>query len=190
MLAGSTGKHIASAGRLGSGPALDPQMLTVCTGTDMRVDRGFTLIEMLVVLAMLAVLASAARPLLELSVQRSREAELRQALRTLRGALDAYKQAVDAGTVARSPEDSGYPPRLQVLVDGVPDAKTPDGRKIYFLRRLPRDPFAEDSLPAAETWALRAYDSPPDDPRSGRDVFDIHSRSERVALDGSRLKDW
>ncbi|PZP33420.1 MAG: general secretion pathway protein GspG [Roseateles depolymerans] len=156
----------------------------------MRVDRGFTLIEMLVVLAMLAVLASAARPLLELSVQRSREAELRQALRTLRGALDAYKQAVDAGTVARSPEDSGYPPRLQVLVDGVPDAKTPDGRKIYFLRRLPRDPFAEDSLPAAETWALRAYDSPPDDPRSGRDVFDIHSRSERVALDGSRLKDW
>lgn len=156
----------------------------------MRAARGFTLIEMLVVLAMLGVLVSAARPLLELSVQRAREAELRQALRTLRGALDAYKQAADAGSIAQSPEDSGYPPRLQLLVDGVADAKSPNGRRIFFLRRLPRDPFADATLPAAETWALRAYDSPPDDPRPGRDVFDVYSRCDKRALDGSRLKDW
>jgi general secretion pathway protein G len=152
--------------------------------------RGFTLIEMLVVLAMMGVLAAAARPLLELSVQRSREQELRHGLRTLRDALDAYKRAAEAGTVALSPEDSGYPKTLQLLVDGVPDARSPNGRKVYFLRRLPRDPFAPAELPAADTWGLRAYDSPPDDPRPGKDVFDVYSRSERRALDGSRLKDW
>jgi general secretion pathway protein G len=79
---------------------------------------------------------------------------------------------------------------LQVLVDGVQDAKSPNTRRIYFLRRLPRDPFAPAELPAAETWGLRAYDSPADAPREGRDVYDVFSRSERKALDGSRLKDW
>jgi len=152
--------------------------------------RGFTLIEMLVVLAMLGLLASAARPLLEMSVQRSREHELRQALRTLREALDAYKRAVDTGSIVLSPEDSGYPQKLQLLVDGVVDAKSPNGRRIFFLRRLPRDPFAPADLDAAETWGLRSYDSAPDDPRAGKDVFDVYSRSERKALDGSRLKDW
>ncbi len=155
----------------------------------MRV-RGFTLIEMLVVLALMGILASAARPLLELSVQRSREHELRQALRTVRTALDAYKKAADLGTVGKGAEDSGYPPTLQALVAGVPDAKSPDGKKIYFLRRLPRDPFADRDLPPAETWGLRAADSPPDEPRPGRDVFDIYSRSERRALDGTKYRDW
>jgi len=152
--------------------------------------RGFTLIEMLVVLAMLGVLASAARPLLELSVQRSRERELRQALRTLREAIDAYKKAGEAGSIPQGADDSGYPPRLQVLVEGVPDAKEPNGRRLYFLRRLPRDPFAPADQPPADTWGLRAYDSPPDDPRAGKDVFDVFSRSQRKALDGSKLKDW
>lgn len=152
--------------------------------------RGFTLIEMLVVLAMLGVLASAARPLLELSVQRSREHELRQALRQLRDGIDAYKRAADAGHILQSPEDSGYPPRLQLLVEGVRDAKSPAERRLYFLRRLPRDPFAPADLPAADTWGLRAHDSPPDEPRAGKDVFDVFSRSERRALDGSLLKEW
>jgi len=118
---------------------------------------GFTLIEMLVVLAMLAVLAGAARPLLEMSVQRAREHELRAGLRTLRGALDAYKRAVESGQLRSGPGDSGYPPNLDVLVNGVTDIKTPDGRKLYFLRRLPRDPFADASTPAAETWGLRDW---------------------------------
>jgi len=152
--------------------------------------RGFTLIEMLVVLAIMAMLATAARPLLEVTVQRTHEYELRAGLRSLRGALDAYKKAAEAGQIKSSPEDSGYPPDLRSLVEGVPDLKSLEGRKIYFLRRLPRDPFADASLPAAETWGLRAADSPPDEPRPGRDVFDVFSRSERHALDGSRYKDW
>ena len=152
--------------------------------------RGFTLIEMLVVLTLMAILAGAARPLLELSVQRSREHELRQALRSVRSALDAYKKAAELGAVAKGAEDSGYPPTLAALVAGVPDAKAADTKKIYFLRRLPRDPFADASLSPAETWGLRAADSPPDDPRPGRDVFDIYSRSERRALDGTKYRDW
>ena len=155
----------------------------------MRV-RGFTLIEMLVVLTLMAILATAARPLLELSVQRSREHALRAGLRSVRGALDAYKKAVEDGQVTRSPEDSGYPPNLQALVAGVPDAKSPGGKKLYFLRRLPRDPFADPQLPPADSWGLRAADSPPDEPRAGRDVFDVYSRSERRALDGTRYRDW
>jgi general secretion pathway protein G len=152
--------------------------------------RGFTLIEMLVVLAMLAVLATSARPLLEVSVQRAREHELRAGLRHLREAIDAYRQAVEAGNIAKSPEDSGYPPNLLVLVNGVRDAKSVDGRKLYFLRRLPRDPFADPALPPEQTWGLRAADSPPDEPRAGRDVFDVYSLAERHAIDGSRLGDW
>ena len=103
--------------------------------------RGFTLIEMLVTLAILALLASLALPLSELSVQRARERDLRHALRTVRGAIDAYKQAVDANRIARQADASGYPPTLEVLVEGVKDAKDPKGAKIYFLRRIPRDPF-------------------------------------------------
>ena len=152
--------------------------------------RGFTLIEMLVVLAIVGLLAAAARPMLELSQQRSQEFELRSALRHLRTAIDAYKRASDEGRVGKPADASGYPPDLQALVDGVPDIRTPTGERIYFLRSLPRDPFADPTLPAAQTWALRAYDSPPNSPREGRDVFDIHSRSERAALDGSNVKDW
>ena len=152
--------------------------------------RGFTLIEMLVVLAIVGLLAAAARPMLELSQQRSQEFELRSALRHLRTAIDAYKRASDEGRVGKPADASGYPPDLQALVDGVPDIRTPTGERIYFLRSLPRDPFADPTLPAAQTWALRAYDSPPNSPREGRDVFDIHSRSERAALDGSHVKDW
>ncbi|MDC6170542.1 type II secretion system protein [Paucibacter sp. XJ19-41] len=155
----------------------------------MRV-RGFTLMEMLVVLAMLAVLAGAARPLLQVSVQRSQEFQLREALRQIRGGLDAYKRAAEAGQIQLSPEDSGYPQELMDLVRGVPDAKSPEGRKLYFLRRLPRDPFADSTLEPAQTWGLRAADSPPDEPRPGRDVFDVYSQSERRGLDGSRYRDW
>lgn len=153
-------------------------------------DRGFTLIEMLAVVTIVGILAAAAQPLAVWVHKRQREAELRQALRTLREAIDTYKRTVEAGSITQSPEDSGYPPSLRVLVDGVADAKSPGGRKIYFLRRLPRDPFAPADTPAADSWGLRAYDSAPDEPRAGRDVFDVFSRSERTALDGTKLKDW
>jgi general secretion pathway protein G len=154
--------------------------------------RGFTLVEMVVCVAIVAVLAAAAHPMVELASRRAKETELRQALRSLRSAIDAYKQASDEGRVAKAADASGYPPTLAALVDGVPraSATTDDSRRLYFLRRLPRDPFADASLPAAQTWAVRAYDSPPDAPRAGRDVFDVASRSQRRALDGTRIDQW
>ena len=104
-----------------------------------RCARGFTLIELLVTVAIVAILASIALPLAELSTQRSREAELRSALREIRTAIDAYKQAADQGRVKKSLEQTGYPPNLDLLVNGVEDEKDPKKARIYFLRRLPRE---------------------------------------------------
>ena len=156
----------------------------------MRV-RGFTLIELLVTVAVIAVLASVAQPLSELSVQRSKEQELRRALREIRDALDAYKRAADEGRVVRNSDESGYPPSLAALVQGVADARSPSGTKIYFLRRIPPDPFAAFASEAPEQhWGLRSYASPPDRPQAGRDVFDVYSLSARTGLNGVPLKDW
>lgn len=212
--------------------------------------RGFTLIEMVVVVMIVGILASAAMPLMALHKRRTQEAELKESLRTLRRAIDAYKQAADNGDIAKRPDDTGYPPNLDVLVKGVPkltpgaalsvgkpgDAGKPGGgaggagaaaapsasnaassgfsvtpfststgvatdaatnaatgkapATIYFLRRLPRDPFADPTVPAAQTWGLRSYASPPNAPAPGADVFDVHSRSDSVGLDGVPLREW
>jgi general secretion pathway protein G len=152
---------------------------------------GFTLIELVVTLALLGVLALLAAPLAELSVQRSREQELRTALREIRGALDRYKRLVDQGQLPRRLGESGYPPNLALLVQGVPNAQDPKGGRIYLLRRLPRDPFHPDpGVPAEATWGLRSYASPPDDPREGDDVFDVYSLSPATGLNGQPYKDW
>jgi general secretion pathway protein G len=151
---------------------------------------GFTLIEMVIVVMIVGILASAAMPLAALHKRRAKEAELHEALRTVRTALDDYKLAVDSGRIAKATGDTGYPPSLLVLVQGVKDATTPEGKKIYFLRRLPRDPFADPALPAAETWGLRSYASPPDAPQPGADVFDVYSRAPGVGLDGSAYRTW
>src|SRR5690348_6939294 len=144
------------------------------TGWATRGEQGFTLIEMTVVVAVMAILASSAVPLYELTVKREKEQELRIALRQIREALDSYKRAINEGRIAKQAEKkSDYPVKLEDLVEGVPDAKDPGKRKIYFLRRLPRDPMSEDrSLSAAETWGKRSYESPPDNPQPGEDVFD------------------
>ena len=145
--------------------------------------KGFTLIELLITLAIVAVLASAALPLTELVVQRGREQDLRRSLREIRDAIDAYKQAWDDGRITRRVGESGYPKKLEDLVEGVEDQRSPKRERIYFLRRLPSDPFGE-------TWGLRAYASPPDDPRDGEDVFDVFSRSERTGLNGRPYREW
>lgn len=157
----------------------------------MRLPRaGFTLVEVVVVLAIMALLATAAVPLLEGSVKRAKERELRQALRSLRGAIDDYKRAADNGQIERRAGDRGYPPSLESLVQGVPLVRSLEGHKIYFLRRLPRDPFADPALPAADTWATRSSSSPPQDPQSGDDVLDVLPTARGIGLDGTRYSEW
>ena len=153
---------------------------------------GFSLIEMTIVVAVMAILASSAVPLYELTIKREREQELRVALRQIREAIDAYKRAVNEGRIAKQADrKSDYPAKLEELVDGVPDAKDPGKRKIYFLRRLPRDPMAQDaSVQAAETWGKRSYESPPDNPQPGDDVFDVYSRSHATGLNGIPYDKW
>lgn len=153
---------------------------------------GFTLIEMMVTVAIVSLLASVALPLAEVSVKRSQEHELRLALREIRTALDAYKQAVEEGRISSAMQESGYPRSLQVLVDGVPDASSPDRKKrIYFLRRIPRDPFFTDpTRPDEETWGQRSYASSPEAPEEGEDVFDVHSLASGMGLNGIPYVRW
>ncbi|HEX6691345.1 MAG TPA: prepilin-type N-terminal cleavage/methylation domain-containing protein [Burkholderiales bacterium] len=146
--------------------------------------KGFTLIEMLIAVAIVALLATLALPLAELGVQRDREQQLRSALRDLRGAIDAYKRASDEGRIEKKLDKSGFPPSLAVLVEGVKDARSPQNTKIYFLRRLPRDPLT------GEQWGLRSYASPHDSPQAGDDVYDVFTRSTAVGLNGVPYKAW
>ena len=152
---------------------------------------GFTIVELLVTVLIVSVMASVAFPMVELTVQRNKERELRQNLQQIREALDAYKRAVEGGHIQRKVGDSGYPPSLNTLVEGVTDIRSPTGGKIFFLRRIPRDPFSvENDVVASRTWGLRSYASSADDPRPGSDVYDIFSLSPRIGLNGVPYRDW
>ena len=153
--------------------------------------RGFTLIELLVTLAILALLGALVVPVTQVAMQRKQEQELRRALRDIRGAIDAHKKAYDEGRIARSLNSTGYPKTLDVLVDGVPDLRNPKRAKIFFLRRIPRDPFSSDpQLEAVQTWGKRSYASEAAEPQEGDDVYDVYSTSERLGLNDIPYKKW
>lgn len=157
----------------------------------MKRGTGFTLIELVITVAILGLLASVALPLTSVAVQRSKEQDLRRSLREIREAIDAYKQAVDDGRIQKKTGQPGYPPNLEVLTQGVIDAKSAKGEKIYFLRRLPRDPFSIDpSQQSAATWGKRSYASGPENPQEGEDVFDVYSLSTATGLNGISHREW
>jgi general secretion pathway protein G len=169
-----------------------------------RQKRGFTLVEMLITLTILAILAAAVMPLAKVAVKREKEIELRRDLRLLRDAIDAYKKLADEKKIEVEEDTEGYPPDLDTLVKGVemigeqtprsapgtPPAQTKKSREekkiIKFLRRIPRDPMT-DSL----EWGLRSYqDEPDDDVWGGENVYDVYTKSMGTALDGTKYRDW
>jgi general secretion pathway protein G len=176
--------------------------------------RGFTLIELVVTLALVSLMAMVSVPLYEVTAIRMKEMELRTALRQIRTALDAYKDAADTGKIQKDPSDSGYPPSLKILVDGVDAAQnattaitgqnpsslnsisassltSDQPTKLQFLRQVPRDPFAPDPSAAPEDqWDTRSYGSPPSDPQPGKDVYDVMSKSTAIGSNGVAYKDW
>ena len=156
--------------------------------------KGFTLIELIVTVTIVAILASVAMPMLQMSVQRSKENELRANLRQIREAIDAYKKAADEGSIKKSIEETGYPPNLEVLVNGVVDEKDINKSKLKFLRIIPLDPMTiatdknTDDLP--NNWGLRSYASEASDPEQGADVFDVYSLSQQIGINGIAYAKW
>ena len=151
--------------------------------------RGYTFIELLIVTTILLILASVVMPLAQVTSQRQREAEARRALREMRTAIDAFKNAVDLGlipTTELEPGNEGYPPSLEILVEGISAANDASGRQLRFMRRIPIDP-----LTASTDWGLRSYqDSPTSTSWGGENVFDVYTRSGGTALDGTKYTDW
>ena len=151
--------------------------------------RGFTFVELLVVVTIVTILASAIMPLAKVTARRTREAELRRDLREMRTAIDKFKDAADIGQIGSLDLKVGaenYPADLQQLVDGVTAANDATGRKLKFLRRIPMDPMTKKA-----EWGLRSYQ---DDPKTfawgGQNVYDVYSLSGGRAIDGTLYKDW
>jgi general secretion pathway protein G len=151
---------------------------------------GFSLIELMAVMVILSILAAAAMPIAQLVAKRGKEQELRYDLRQLRDGIDAYKRASDEGRIIKKVGETGYPGKLDDLVKGVEDIHDPKKSKIYFLRRIPTDPMGVNGVEGVESWVTRSYASPPNEPKSGEDVFDVSSRSVETGLNGVVYSKW
>ena len=150
---------------------------------------GYTFVELLVVTTIIMILASAVMPLARVTAQRTREAELRRALREIRTAIDKYKDAADNGQIGATElklENEGYPADLEVLVEGITAANDATGRKLKFLRHVPVDPMTH-----SREWGRRSYQDKPDSTRwGGQNVFDVYTTFDGIALDGTKFRDW
>ena len=155
----------------------------------MRRAQGYTFVEVLVVTTILLILASAVMPLAQVTAQRTREAELRRALREMRTAIDKFKDQADAGNIPPMELKAGsenYPESLDQLVEGVTPNNDASGRKLKFLRRIPIDPMTNKA-----EWGMRSYqDRPNSTSWGGQNVYDVYSNSDGTALDGTKYKDW
>ena len=155
----------------------------------MKLSRGYTFVELLVVTTILLILASAALPMARVTSQRQREAELRRNLREIRTAIDKFKDAVDQGlipTTELKQGSEGYPPSLEILVEGARVAGDAAGRRLKLLRRVPIDPMTNEA-----SWGMRAYADEPDATSwGGSNVFDVYTKSDGTALDGTKYRDW
>jgi len=145
-------------------------------------ERGLTLVELIVTIAILSILASAAAPMTMMLVKRDKERVLRRELWEMRAAIDHYKDLSDSGAIQIKVDSNGYPPDLDTLVNGIDF----HGKKVRFLRRIPVDPMTGNA-----EWGLRSnQDDPTSDSYGGQSVFDVHSKSQGTALDGSKYSDW
>lgn len=152
---------------------------------------GVTLVEMLITILLISILATAIFPVAQLAKKRQQETELKRALREIRSGIDAYKKAVDEGKVAKRADESGYPPKLESLVGGVPNAKVPGGPSVYFLRRIPADPMADGNEHSTVLhWGKRSYVSSPQEPKEGVDVYDVYSKASGIGINGIPYREW
>ncbi len=150
---------------------------------------GYSFVELVIVTTIILILAAAILPLTKVTVQRQREIELHRVLREMRTAIDAYKDAVDAGLIGGTDVrvgSEGYPPDLETLIEGVTVQNDQSGRKLKFLRRIPIDPMTGEA-----DWGLRSYQDEPDATAwGGQNVFDVYTKADGTALDGTRYRDW
>ncbi len=170
-------------------------MIDSSRGIRKRRQRGFTLLEMVVTMFILALLTAVAIPVIETSVKREKEIQLQQNLRLIRQAIDEYKKLADEKKIKVKPDSFGYPPDLETLVNGVEveqEITDDSGRKttkkvlVRFLRRIPLDPMTN-----SYDWGLRSYkDEPDSDTWGGDNVYDVYTRSQGRALDGTKYRDW
>jgi general secretion pathway protein G len=165
-----------------------------CRARRLTRGNGFTLIELMVSLTIVAIMASVATPMVQLTLQRQKEQQLRESLREIRRAIDGYKKAADEGRIKKNADATGYPPNLQILAEGVQDIKDPKRKVLRFLRRVPQDPMLRLQQTAGVSpsigWGLRSYDSPPESPRYSQDVYDVYSLSTQIGINGVPYAQW